>query len=74
MYKDEVKKQNHSENLILLERVDKLFINIIKNGSLTDEEKRVTKRIVKKGIRLIDESEKEKERRIREKEIEKYGV
>ena len=67
------KNQGHSDNLILLEKADKLFIDIEKNGGLTDEEERVTKRIVKKGNRLIHEFEKEKERRIREREIEKFG-
>lgn len=67
------KNQGHSDNLILLEKTDKLFIDIEKNGGLTDEEERVTKRIVRRGNRLIDEFEKEKERRIREREIEKFG-
>ncbi len=71
--KDLGKNQGHSDNLILLEKADKLFIDIEKNGGLTDEEERVTKRIVKKGNRLIHEFEKEKERRIREREIEKFG-
>jgi hypothetical protein len=66
--KDLGKNQGHSDNLILLEKADKLFIDIE-----TDEEERVTKRIVKKGNRLIHEFEKEKERRIREREIEKFG-
>ncbi|UVP00725.1 hypothetical protein NXV86_12810 [Bacteroides sp. BFG-257] len=47
--KDLGKNQGHSDNLILLEKADKLFIDIEKNGGLTDEEERVTKRIVKKG-------------------------
>ncbi len=71
--KDLGKNQGHSDNLILLEKADKLFIDIEKNGGLTDEEERVTKRIVRRGNRLIDEFEKEKERRIREREIEKFG-
>lgn len=75
MCRDKVlgKNQGHSDNLILLEKADKLFIDIEKNGGLTDEEERVTKRIVRRGNRLIDEFEKEKERRIREREIEKFG-
>lgn len=68
------KNQGHSDNLILLEKTDKLFIDIEENGGLTNEEERVTKRIVKRGNRLIDEYEKEKERRMREREIEKYGA
>lgn len=71
--KNGVKRQHHSDNLILLEKVDKLFIDIIKSGGLTDEEERMTKRIIKKGRKLIDEYEKEKERRIREREIKKFG-
>ena len=75
MCRDKVlgKSQGHSENLILPEKTDKLFIDIEKNGGLTDEEERVTKRIVRRGNRLIDEFEKEKERRIREREVEKFG-
>lgn len=67
------KNQGHSDNLIYWRRQNKLFIDIEKNGGLTDEEERVTKRIVRRGNRLIDEFEKEKERRIREREIEKFG-
>ena len=75
MCRDKVlgKNQGHSDNLILLEKTDKLFIDIEKNGGLTDEEERVTKRIVRRGNRLIDEFEKEKERRLRQREIEKFG-
>ena len=58
---------------VIVEKTDKLFIDIEKNGGLTDEEERVTKRIVRRGNRLINEFEKEKERRIREREIEKFG-
>ncbi len=51
--KNRVKRQHHSDNLILLEKVDKLFIDIIKSGGLTDEEERVTKRIVKKELNSL---------------------
>ena len=62
MCRDKVlgKNQGHSDNLILLEKTDKLFIDIEKNGGLTDEEERVTKRIVRRGNRLIDELKRRK--------------
>lgn len=51
MCRDKVlgKNQGHSDNLILLEKTDKLFIDIEKNGGLTDEEERVTQTYRKNG-------------------------
>lgn len=66
-------KKCHSTNLVLLKEVETIFTNLKEKGGLTDQEERIVRRIVRDGVKLIDEYEAEKEKRIREREIEKYG-